>query len=57
VLMVGSLPSSSIVSPERPPSGASLNNLSMGVVCYSSDFTGVPSAARLTVCMYRESLK
>jgi len=55
--MVGSLPSSSIVSPQRPPNGASLKVLSMGVAWCSTDYAGVPSAARLTVCIYRERLK
>jgi len=55
--MVGSVPSSSIVSPERPPNGASLNVLSMGVAWCSSDYARVPSAARLTICIYREILK
>ena len=53
--MVGSLLSSSIVSTQRPPNGASLKVLSMGVA--SSDNARVPSAARLTVCIYRERLK
>jgi len=55
VLMVGYLPSSSIVSPQRPPNGASLNVLPMGVAWCSSDYARVPSAARLTVCMYRDT--
>jgi len=29
----------------------------MGVAWYSSDYAGVPSAARLTQCIYRERLK
>jgi len=37
---VGSLPSSSIVSPQWPPSGA--------------NYTRLPSVARLTVCIYIE---
>ena len=52
--MVGSLPSSSIVSPRRPPSGASPNVFSMCVSRCSSDYARVPSAARLTVCIYIE---
>jgi len=55
--MVGSLPFSCIVSPERPPNGASLNVLSMGVAWCSSDYAQVPSVAKLTVCIYRERLK
>jgi len=57
VLMVGSLPSSSIVAPQRPPSGASLKVLSMDVSRCSSDYAWVPSAARLTVYIYTERLK
>jgi len=57
VLMVGSLPSSSIVSPQWPPSGASLNVLSCRLSWCSSDYARVPSAARWTVCMYRERHK
>ena len=56
MLMVGSLPSRSIVSPQRPPRGASLKVLSMGMSRCSSDCTRVPSAARLTVCIYIERL-
>jgi len=55
--MVGSLPSSSVVSLQRSPNGASLEVLSMGVAWCSSDYARVPSAARLTVCIYRERLK
>jgi len=55
--MVGSLPSSSIVSPQQPPNGAFLKVLSMGVAWCSTDYVSVPSAARLTVCIYRERLK
>jgi len=57
VLMVGSLPSSSMVSPQRPPNGAALKVLSMGVAWCSSDYAQVLSVARLTVCIYRERLK
>jgi hypothetical protein len=57
VLMVGSLPSSSIVSPQRPANGAFLKLLSMGVAWCSSNYARVPSAARLTVCIYSERLK
>jgi len=57
VLMVGSLPSSSIIPLQRPPNGASLKVLSMGVAWCSTDYARVPSAARLTVCIYRERLK
>ena len=57
MLMVGSLPSSSIIALQLPPNGASLNVLSMGVASCSSDYARVPSAARLTVCIYRERLK
>jgi len=49
--MVGSLTSSSIVSPLWPPSSASLDVLSMGVSWCSSDCAPVPCAARLTVCI------
>jgi len=56
VLMMGSLPSSSIVSMQRPPNGASSKVLSMGVAWCSSDYAWVPSAARLNVCIYRERL-
>jgi len=55
--MVGSLPSSSIISQQQPPNGASLNVLSMGVAWCSTDYARVPSAARLTVCIYRERLQ
>jgi len=55
--MVGSLPSSSIISPQKPPNGAFLKVLSMGVAWCSTDYARVPSAARLTVCIYRERLK
>jgi len=51
VLMVGSLSSRSIVSPQRPPSGASVR-FSMGVSRCSSDYAGVQSVARLTVYIY-----
>jgi len=54
--MVGSLPSSSVVSPQRPANGASLEVLSMGVAWCSSDHARVPSVARLTVCISRERL-
>jgi hypothetical protein len=54
VLMVGSPPSSSIISPQRPPSGGSLKVLSIGVSRCSSDYAPVPAAARLTVCIYIE---
>jgi len=57
VLMVGYQASSSIVSPERPPNVASLNVLSMGVAWCYSNYARVPSAARLTLCIYRERLK
>jgi len=56
VLKVGSLPSSSSVSKQRPPDGASLTVLSMGVAWCSSDYARVLSAARLTVRIYRERL-
>jgi len=54
--MMGSLPASSIVSPQRPPSGASPSSLNECVqmllrLCSSS------SAARLTVWIYLEILK
>jgi len=51
VLMVGSLTSSSIVSPLWPPSSSSLNILLMGMSWCSSNYALVPSAARLTVCI------
>jgi len=43
MLMVGPLPSCSVVSPQWPPSGA--------------DYARLPSLARLTVCIYTEILK
>jgi len=52
--MVGYLSSSSVVSLKRPPNGASLQALPTGVAWCSSDDARVPSAARLTVCIYRE---
>jgi len=57
VLKVGSLPSSSIVSTQWPPNGASQQVLSMGVAGCSSDYTRVRSVARLTVCVHREGVK
>ena len=57
MLIVGSLHSSSIVSPQQPPNGASLKVLSIGVACCSSDDTRVLSVARSTVCIYRERIK
>jgi len=55
--MMGSLPSSSNVSPQWPSSGASLKVLSLHMSSYSSDYAQVPSAARLTICIYRERLE
>jgi hypothetical protein len=45
------LPSSSIVSPQCPPSGTSLKVLSMGMSWCSCKYTRVPSAAWLTKCI------
>jgi len=55
--MVGSLPSSSIVSTQRPSNGASLKVPSKGVAWWSCDYARVPSPGRLTVCIYRVRLK
>jgi hypothetical protein len=55
--MVGSLQYSSIVSPQRPSNGGSLKVLLLGVAWGSSEYTRVPSVARLTICIYRERLK
>jgi len=57
VLTVGCLPFRSIVSTQRPPNGASLKVLSMGVASCSSNDARVPSAARLNVCIHRERLQ
>ena len=54
---MGSLPFSSIVSPQWLQNYASQKVLSMRVAWCYSNYAGVPSAARLTVCMYRERLK
>ena len=54
--MVGSLPSSSIVSTQQLQV-VHLYVLSMGVSRYSPDYSRLPFAARLTVCIYVECLK
>jgi hypothetical protein len=56
MLIVGSVPSSYIIIPQWPPNGASLKHLSIGVAWCSTEYSGVTSAARLTVHVYTERL-
>lgn len=53
VSMVGSLLSSTFVSPQQPLSGASQSSLNAVSRC-CSQYAEVPSGARFTVCMYIE---
>jgi len=55
--MVGSLPSSSVVSLQRPPNSAFQKVPAMGVAWSSSDYTPVSSAAGLNEYIYRERPK
>jgi len=53
MLMVGSLPSGSIISPQQPPSGASLGSLNER----PQVLLRLCSTTRLTICIYIEILK
>jgi len=58
MLRVGSLPSSSIVSPHWAFSSWCISNVSQsGMSRYSTNHARVPSVARFTVCTYIERLK
>jgi len=53
MLTVGSLPSGSVVSPQRPPSGASLGSLNGRLQV----LLRLCSTTRLTICIYIAILK